>query len=34
VYIAGTHPLSAIVQAQQQFLTKQHIGKIILLPAA
>ncbi len=32
--IAGTHPLSAIVQAQQQFLTKQHIGKIILLPAA
>lgn len=32
--IAGIHPLSAIVQAQQQFLAKQHTGKIILIPSA
>jgi len=30
--IAGVHPLSAIVQAQQEFLTKRHTGKIILIP--
>ncbi|MGH6883645.1 MAG: alcohol dehydrogenase family protein [Hypericibacter sp.] len=32
--IASLHPLSAIVAAQQEFLTKQHTGKIVLLPAA
>jgi NADPH:quinone reductase-like Zn-dependent oxidoreductase len=30
--VAGVHPLSAIVAAQQQFLTKQHTGKIVLVP--
>jgi NADPH:quinone reductase-like Zn-dependent oxidoreductase len=30
--IAGVHPLAAIVQAQQEFLAKRLMGKIILLP--
>jgi NADPH:quinone reductase-like Zn-dependent oxidoreductase len=30
--IAGVHPLVAIVQAQQEFLAKRLMGKIILLP--
>jgi len=30
--IASSHPLSAIVEAQQEFLRKQHIGKIVLIP--
>ncbi len=30
--IAAMHPLSAIVQAQQEFLAKRLMGKIILLP--
>ncbi len=30
--VAATHPLSAIVQAQQEFLAKRLMGKIILLP--
>ena len=32
--IASIHPLSAIVAAQQEFLAKQHTGKIVLLPSA
>jgi NADPH:quinone reductase-like Zn-dependent oxidoreductase len=28
-----TFPLSAIVEAQQEFLTKEHIGKFVLVPA-
>ena len=30
--IAGVHPLRAIVEAQQEFLRKQHLGKIVLIP--
>jgi NADPH:quinone reductase-like Zn-dependent oxidoreductase len=30
--LAAMHPLSAIVQAQQEFLAKRLMGKIILLP--
>ncbi|SRR5258706_2893980 len=30
--LAGVHPLAAIVQAQQEFLAKQRMGKIILIP--
>ncbi len=30
--VASVHPLSAIVAAQQEFLTKRHIGKIVLVP--
>jgi NADPH:quinone reductase-like Zn-dependent oxidoreductase len=30
--IASIHPLSAIVEAQQEFLRKQHLGKIVLIP--
>lgn len=30
--IASVHPLAAIVQAQQEFLAKRLMGKIILLP--
>jgi NADPH:quinone reductase-like Zn-dependent oxidoreductase len=30
--LAGVHPLAAIVQAQQEFLAKQWLGKIILVP--
>jgi NADPH:quinone reductase-like Zn-dependent oxidoreductase len=32
--IASIHPLSAIVAAQQEFLAKQHTGKIVLVPSA
>jgi NADPH:quinone reductase-like Zn-dependent oxidoreductase len=30
--IASVHPLGAIVAAQEEFLTKQHTGKIVLVP--
>jgi NADPH:quinone reductase-like Zn-dependent oxidoreductase len=30
--IAATYPLTEIVAAQEAFLTKQHVGKIILVP--
>lgn len=30
--ISGTYPLSAIAEAQQEFSTRRHIGKIVLLP--
>ena len=30
--LAGEYPLAAIVQAQQEFLAKRRMGKIILLP--
>ena len=30
--VASTHPLSAIIEAQREFLTKRHTGKIVLLP--
>lgn len=30
--IAKTFPLSQLVEAQRAFLTKQHIGKIVLIP--
>lgn len=30
--VAATYPLSEIVAAQRAFLTKQHIGKIVLIP--
>jgi NADPH:quinone reductase-like Zn-dependent oxidoreductase len=30
--VASIHPLSAVVQAQQEFLAKQHTGKIVLIP--
>ena len=30
--VSCTYPLSQIVAAQQAFLTKQHIGKIVLVP--
>ncbi len=30
--IAGVHPLAAIVEAQQEFLAKRRMGKIILRP--
>jgi NADPH:quinone reductase-like Zn-dependent oxidoreductase len=30
--LAAVHPLAAIVQAQQEFLAKRRMGKIILLP--
>ncbi len=29
--VAETYPLSAIVDAQQELLTKQHTGKIVLM---
>ena len=32
--IASTHPLNAIVAAQQEFLAKRHTGKIVLVPSA
>ena len=31
-WVAAVHPLAAIVQAQQEFLAKRRMGKIILLP--
>ncbi len=30
--IAATYPLAEVVAAQQAFLTKRHVGKIVLLP--
>ncbi|MFI7067970.1 alcohol dehydrogenase family protein [Kribbella sp. NPDC050124] len=30
--IAGTYPLAEIVRAQDAFLTKQHVGKLVLVP--
>jgi len=30
--VAATFPLSDIVSAQEQFLTKKHVGKIVLIP--
>lgn len=30
--LAGAYPLSAIVEAQREFLTKKHVGKIVLVP--
>jgi len=30
--IASIHPLSAIVDAQREFLEKRHTGKIVLIP--
>lgn len=32
--VAATYPLSEIVAAQRAFLTKQHVGKIVLVPGA
>ncbi|MGO9772038.1 MAG: zinc-binding dehydrogenase [Roseiarcus sp.] len=31
--VASIYPMSAIVRAQEEFLTKQHFGKIVLLPS-
>ena len=30
--VAATYPLSHIVEAQRAFLSKQHVGKIVLIP--
>ena len=30
--VARTYPLAAIAEAQRDFLTKQHVGKIVLVP--
>ncbi|HME40884.1 MAG TPA: alcohol dehydrogenase family protein [Steroidobacteraceae bacterium] len=30
--LAGVHPLADIIQAQQEFLAKQRMGKIIMIP--
>ena len=30
--VAGTYPLTEIVEAQQFFLAKQFVGNIVLLP--
>jgi NADPH:quinone reductase-like Zn-dependent oxidoreductase len=30
--VAGTYPLNEIVSAQQDFLAKSHIGKLVLIP--
>ncbi len=30
--VAGSYPLSDIVQAQQDFLSKKHTGKLVLIP--
>ncbi|MGO9933327.1 MAG: alcohol dehydrogenase family protein [Steroidobacteraceae bacterium] len=30
--VAGVYPLSAVVEAQQEFLRKKHTGKIVLIP--
>jgi NADPH:quinone reductase-like Zn-dependent oxidoreductase len=32
--VSGTYPLSDIVRAQQNFLSKKHIGKLVLIPPA
>jgi NADPH:quinone reductase-like Zn-dependent oxidoreductase len=31
--VASIHPLDAIVDAQKEFLTKRHTGKIVLVPS-
>jgi NADPH:quinone reductase-like Zn-dependent oxidoreductase len=31
--VASIHPLRAIVRAQQEFLAKRHVGKIVLVPS-
>ena len=31
--LAKTFPLSSIVEAQKEFVTKQHVGKFVLIPA-
>ena len=31
--VSRTYPMTAIVAAQQDFLSKQHAGKIVLLPS-
>jgi NADPH:quinone reductase-like Zn-dependent oxidoreductase len=30
--VAATYPLAEIVRAQQEFLTKRHVGKLVLIP--
>lgn len=30
--VAGVHALAAVVQAQEEFLAKRRMGKIILVP--
>jgi NADPH:quinone reductase-like Zn-dependent oxidoreductase len=30
--VARTYPLSEIVQAQKDFLSKRHVGKLVLIP--
>ena len=30
--VAATYPLEAIVAAQAEFLSKRHVGKIVLVP--
>ena len=30
--VAQTYPLSAIAAAQRDFLTKEHVGKLVLIP--
>ncbi|MGI9607792.1 MAG: alcohol dehydrogenase family protein [Acidimicrobiales bacterium] len=30
--VAGTYPLSAIAEAQDEFLSKRHTGKLVLIP--
>jgi NADPH:quinone reductase-like Zn-dependent oxidoreductase len=30
--ISATYPLREIVAAQQEFLRKRHVGKIVLIP--
>jgi NADPH:quinone reductase-like Zn-dependent oxidoreductase len=32
--VAATFPLERIADAQRQFLTKQHVGKFVLIPPA
>jgi NADPH:quinone reductase-like Zn-dependent oxidoreductase len=32
--VARTYPLHRIAQAQEDFLTKQHTGKLVLIPPA
>jgi NADPH:quinone reductase-like Zn-dependent oxidoreductase len=32
--VSGTYPLSEIVRAQEDFLAKKHIGKLVLIPPA
>ncbi len=32
--LAGSYPLEEIARAQQQFLTKQHVGKMVLIPSS